>query len=47
MSEFRDVGRMIVTVLDGLAINGEAGNADAEAAVRAQAIQLCERFPIY
>jgi glycine hydroxymethyltransferase len=47
VAEFRDVGRMIVTVLDGLAINGEAGNADAEAAVRAQAIRLCERFPIY
>ena len=44
---FRDVGRMIVAVLDGLAKNGEAGNVATESAVKARAIQLCERFPIY
>ncbi len=47
VGEFREVGHMIVEVLDGLAVNGEAGNSDVEAAVRAQAIRLCERFPIY
>jgi glycine hydroxymethyltransferase len=47
IAEFREVGRMIVEVLDGLARNGEAGNAATEAAVKARAIQLCERFPIY
>jgi len=47
VAEFREVGRMIVEVLDGLAANGEAGNADVEAHVKAQAIALCERFPIY
>lgn len=47
VAEFRDVGRMIVEVLDGLAANGETGNADIELKVKAQAIALCERFPIY
>jgi glycine hydroxymethyltransferase len=47
VAEFREVGRMIVEVLDGLARNGEAGNAAVEAAVKARAIELCKRFPIY
>lgn len=47
VAEFREVGQMIVEVLDGLARNGEAGNAATEAAVKARAIQLCKRFPIY
>ncbi|HEV2264622.1 MAG TPA: serine hydroxymethyltransferase [Stellaceae bacterium] len=47
VAEFRDVGRMIAEVLDGLAANGEAGNAALEARVKEQAIKLCERFPIY
>jgi glycine hydroxymethyltransferase len=47
VAEFREVGRLIVEVLDGLAKNGEAGNAATEAAVKARAIQLCQRFPIY
>jgi glycine hydroxymethyltransferase len=47
VAEFREVGRMIVEVLDGLARNGEAANAETEAAVKARALQLCERFPIY
>ncbi|MGH7015002.1 MAG: serine hydroxymethyltransferase [Stellaceae bacterium] len=47
IAEFRDVGRMIAEVLDGLAANGEAGNAAVEARAKEQAIKLCERFPIY
>ncbi len=47
VAEFRDVGRMIAEVLDGLAAKGEAGNADLESKLKAQAIRLCERFPIY
>ena len=47
VAEFREIGRMIVEVLDGLAANGEAGNAEIELKVKAQAIRLCERFPIY
>ena len=47
VAEFREIGRLIATVLDGLAENGEGGNAENEAAVKAQALRLCERFPIY
>jgi glycine hydroxymethyltransferase len=46
-AEFEAVGRMIVKVLDGLAQNGEEGNAKVEAEVKAEAIALCRRFPIY
>jgi len=45
--EFREIGRMIVEVVDGLAANGPDGNAGVEAAVRARAEALCGRFPIY
>ena len=38
---------MIAEVLDGLAANGEAGNATVESKVKAEAIALCARFPIY
>jgi len=47
VAEFREIGRMIAVVLDGLAENGEDGNGEIEATVKAQAFQLCERFPIY
>ena len=47
IAEFREVGRLIAAVLDGLAAHGEAGNAATEQRVKAQAIALCERFPIY
>jgi glycine hydroxymethyltransferase len=47
IAEFRAVGRMLVEVLDGLAANGEEGNAKVEAKVKAEAIELCRRFPIY
>jgi glycine hydroxymethyltransferase len=45
--EFREIAQMIVDVLDGLATNGEDGNALVEARVKARAIRLCEQFPIY
>ena len=38
---------MIVEVLDGLAKNGDAGDAQVEHAVKERAIALCQRFPIY
>ena len=47
VAEFREIGRMIVDVLDGLAAHGPGGNGAIEAKVKAQAIRLCERFPIY
>ena len=46
-AEFGDIGRMIVEVLDGLVANGVENNGDVEAKVKAEAIALCKRFPIY
>ncbi|MCM2561592.1 serine hydroxymethyltransferase [Lutimaribacter sp. EGI FJ00015] len=45
--EFRQVGRWIVEVVDGLAANGEEGNAAVEAKVKAEVEALCRNFPIY
>jgi len=47
VAEFRSIGRLMAEVLDGLAANGEAGNAKVEAKVKAEALALCQRFPIY
>jgi glycine hydroxymethyltransferase len=47
VAEFRKVGELIVETLDGLAANGEAGNAAVEAKVRASVADLTRRFPIY
>ncbi|MCC2981574.1 serine hydroxymethyltransferase [Sphingomonas sp. IC4-52] len=46
-AEFREIGNMVADVLDGLAKNGEAGDATVEAAVRERVRALCARFPIY
>ncbi|MBT6191452.1 MAG: serine hydroxymethyltransferase [Tateyamaria sp.] len=45
--EFRQIGDWINVVVDGLAANGEDGNADVEARVKAEVTDLCARFPIY
>jgi len=45
-AEFRQFGRMIVEVLDGLAANGDA-NGGVESGVRARVEELCARFPVY
>ncbi|QQA43295.1 serine hydroxymethyltransferase [Pelagovum pacificum] len=46
-AEFRQIGDWIVEVVDGLAANGDEGNADVEAKVKAEVEALCEKFPIY
>jgi glycine hydroxymethyltransferase len=46
-AEFREIGHMVADVLDGLAKNGEQGDAQVENAVRERVIALCHRFPIY
>ncbi|MFZ1471237.1 MAG: serine hydroxymethyltransferase [Paracoccaceae bacterium] len=46
-AEFRQIGTWITEVVDGLAANGEDGNAEIEAKVAAEVQALCERFPIY
>ncbi len=45
--EFRQIGRWIVEVVDGLAANGEDGNGAVEDKVKAEVEALCQRFPIY
>ncbi|MGR3503626.1 serine hydroxymethyltransferase [Pseudaestuariivita sp.] len=45
--EFRQIADWIIEVVDGLAANGEDGNAEVEAKVRAEVEALCARFPIY
>ena len=47
VAEFKKVGELIAEVLDGLAANGEEGNAAVEQAVKAKAHELTARFPIY
>ncbi|MDQ7774484.1 serine hydroxymethyltransferase [Paracoccus aminovorans] len=46
-AEFRQIARWIVEVVDGLASNGEAGNAEVEARVKAEVEALCAKFPLY
>ena len=45
--EFAQIGTWIVEVTEGLAANGEDGNAAVEDKVRAEVANLCARFPIY
>ena len=46
-AEFRQIGAWIVEVVDGLAANGEEGNAAVETAMKAKVKALCQAFPIY
>ncbi len=45
--EFRQIARWIVEVVDGLANNGETGNADVESGVKRDVTRLCKAFPLY
>ena len=46
-AEFRQIADWIVEVVDGLAANGEEGNSEVEAKVKAEVAELCARFPMY
>jgi len=46
-AEFKEVGSLIVEVVDSVAKSGDAGDATVEANVRARVRELCARFPIY
>ncbi|NQZ13299.1 MAG: serine hydroxymethyltransferase [Alphaproteobacteria bacterium] len=46
-AEWQEIGKLILEVVDGLAANGEEGNAEVEASVRAKVKALCDRFPVY
>ena len=45
--EFRQIGRWIIEVTEGLAANGEDGNGAVEAKIKAEVEALCQTFPIY
>lgn len=47
VDEFKQVGGLIVEVLDGLSAKGEEGNAATEAAVKDKVHALTAKFPIY
>ena len=47
LSEFKEVGRLIVEIVEMVARTGDAGDTTVETSVRARAAELCARFPIY
>jgi glycine hydroxymethyltransferase len=47
VAEFREIGRLIIEVIDALAEKGEAGDPAVEESVRNRVLSLCRRFPIY
>ena len=47
VAEFKQIGEMIVEVIDGLSANGPEGNADLEKAVWNKVQDLCNQFPVY
>ena len=46
-AEFRQIADWIVEVVEGLAANGEDGNGEVEAKVKAEVAELCAKFPMY
>jgi glycine hydroxymethyltransferase len=46
-SEFKEIGKLIVEVVDAVAAKGEEGDPAVEASVAARVADLCKRFPIY
>ncbi|GBF26408.1 serine hydroxymethyltransferase 2 [bacterium MnTg02] len=45
--EFREIGKMIIEVLDGIVADGEDGNSAVEQAVKSRVLDLCGQNPIY
>ncbi len=46
-AEFRQVGEMILAVIDGLVENGADGNTEVEETIKSRVADLCGKFPIY
>ena len=46
-AEFKEIGKLIVEVVDSVAKADESGDAAVEANVRERVAKLCARFPIY
>jgi len=47
VAEFRQVGQLIVRVLDGLARSNSTDNTTVEREVRSEVAAMCRKFPIY
>src|SRR6201996_4245221 len=47
VAEFKEIGKLIVEVVEAVAKHGEEGDASVEASVRNRVADLCRRFPIY
>ncbi len=47
VAEFKQIGQLIVEVLDGLAAKGEGGDSAVEESVKQRVHALTDRFPIY
>ena len=45
--EFREVGRLICEVVDGMSRNGEDGDGQVEERVRGKVAEMCAAFPVY
>ncbi|WP_274697105.1 serine hydroxymethyltransferase [Aurantiacibacter sp. D1-12] len=45
--EFRQIGAMIVQVVEGMSRNGDDGDAQIEERIRREVGELCARFPVY
>jgi glycine hydroxymethyltransferase len=45
--EFKEIGHLIIEVVDALGKKGEAGDPEVEAKVRTRVRELCSHFPIY
>ena len=45
--DFRQIGRWIIEVVDGLALNGEEGNHAVEDKVKSEVAVLCAKYPLY
>ncbi len=46
-AEFKEIGKLIVDVVDAVSKNGDAGDPAVEASVAERVGVLCKRFPIY
>ena len=46
-NDFRQIGRWIIEVVDGLANNGEEGNSAVEEKVKSEVAILCAKYPLY
>ncbi|PLK25982.1 serine hydroxymethyltransferase [Novosphingobium sp. TH158] len=47
VEEFAQIGGLIAEVVEGLARNGDEGDAQVEQSVKSRVEELCARFPIY